>query len=186
MWRSGGERRGERARALARGSRQATAREATEKSSLGVCTRESRSTARQRLATSRHLSLPAAAGSGAGGTRQVWNCRLQRVEAIVERQQSMPPKGVDHSFLFDREHRRGRVLRALSARRAPRSASASSRRSSGSSVAIRQRSLALFTILYCSTDRLCRCPSSRLQRHHAHRRRHASRACVGSAADCHP
>ena len=35
--------------------------------------------------------------------RQMRNCRLKRVEAVVERQQSVPSEGDDHGLLFDRQ-----------------------------------------------------------------------------------
>ena len=36
----------------------------------------------------------------------MWDGRLQRVEAIVERQQRMPPKGDDNRLLLDGKNRR--------------------------------------------------------------------------------
>ena len=36
-----------------------------------------------------------------GRACQMWNCRLKRVEAIVERQQSMPPEGDNDGLLFN-------------------------------------------------------------------------------------
>ena len=38
--------------------------------------------------------------------RQVWDCRLQRIEAIVEGQERMPPEGDDDRFLRRRKDRR--------------------------------------------------------------------------------
>jgi hypothetical protein len=46
------------------------------------------------------------------GSRQVRNRGLQRVEAIVERQQRVPSEGDDDRFLLDRQDRRFDVLRA--------------------------------------------------------------------------
>jgi hypothetical protein len=40
-----------------------------------------------------------------GRARQMWNGRLQSVEAIVERQQRMSSKGDDHSLFLDGQGR---------------------------------------------------------------------------------
>lgn len=40
-----------------------------------------------------------------GRARQRWNCRLQRIEAIVEWQQRILPEGNDDSLFFNRQHR---------------------------------------------------------------------------------
>jgi hypothetical protein len=45
-------------------------------------------------------------------TRQMGNGRLQRVDAIVERQQRVPSEGDDNRFLFNRENCRPRFLRS--------------------------------------------------------------------------
>jgi hypothetical protein len=46
-----------------------------------------------------------------GRAGQVRNGRLQRIEAVVERQQRVPPKGDDHRLFLGRRHRRSGVLR---------------------------------------------------------------------------
>ncbi len=45
-------------------------------------------------------------------TRQTRNCRLQGIEAIVERQQHMPAEGDDDRFVFHRQNGRFRRLRS--------------------------------------------------------------------------
>ena len=47
-----------------------------------------------------------------GRTRQMRDGWLQSVEAVVERQQGMPPESDDHSLLLDGQDRRPRLLRA--------------------------------------------------------------------------
>ena len=92
-----------------------------------------------------------------GRARQVRDGRLQGVEAVVERQQGMPSEGDDDGLFLDGQDRRSGLLR--------------SRRQIGDGsprfplgdrlridpVALRQRPQALLTMLYRSTDRLCRC-----------------------------
>jgi hypothetical protein len=45
------------------------------------------------------------------GARQVRDRGLEAVEAVVERQERMPPEGDDDGFLLRREHGRAGVLR---------------------------------------------------------------------------
>ena len=47
-----------------------------------------------------------------GGSRQMRNCRLQRIEAIVERQQGVPAKRDDDCLILDRQHCGLRLFRA--------------------------------------------------------------------------
>src|SRR5271166_4209459 len=86
----------------------------------------------------------------------MWNSRLQRIEAIVQGQQRMPAEGHDDRLLLDRQHGRARVLWT------------------GWQIGCRvalfpfgdgllvdpvpfcKRPQALLTMLYCSTDCLCR------------------------------
>src|ERR1700734_3788986 len=89
--------------------------------------------------------------------RQMRDRRLQGVEAIVERQQSMPSEGDNDGLFLDGQDRRFGLLR--------------SRRQVGNggpglpfgdgfrvdAVALGQNSQALLTMVYRSTDRLCRC-----------------------------
>src|ERR1700730_17505770 len=89
--------------------------------------------------------------------RQIRDRRLQRVEAIVERQERMPPKGYDDRLVLDRQHRRLCVF--------------GPGRQIGEGLALPpfgdgllidpvtpgEHSQARLTILYCSTDRLRRC-----------------------------
>jgi hypothetical protein len=46
-----------------------------------------------------------------GRARQTRNRRLERVEAVVERQQRMPSEGDDHRLFLDSRDRRFRFLR---------------------------------------------------------------------------
>src|SRR5438067_2794691 len=91
-----------------------------------------------------------------GGSRQMRNGRLQRVEAVVERQQRVPAKGNDDCLLLDRQHRRPRSLWAgwpIGNRGALLPLGDGLR---VDPVASGQRPQALLTMLYRSTDRLCR------------------------------
>ena len=45
-------------------------------------------------------------------SRQMRDCRLKRVETVVERQQRMAAEGDDDGFLLDRQHRRSRLFRS--------------------------------------------------------------------------
>ena len=47
-----------------------------------------------------------------GRARQAWDRGLERVEAVVERQQRVPAEGHDHGFLLQAEGRRVRLGRA--------------------------------------------------------------------------
>src|SRR6516164_1392915 len=92
-----------------------------------------------------------------GRTRQMRDGWLQSVEAVVERQQGMPPESDDHSLLLDGHDRRPRLLRACRqiGDRGPRFPLGDGLRIDA--VALGQRPQALLTMLYRSTDRLCRC-----------------------------
>src|SRR5262245_38347549 len=82
--------------------------------------------------------------------------RLQGVEAIIERQQGVATKGDDNRLFLDREHRRSRLSlagRQIGRRRPPLPLR------HGlliDPVALSQRPQARLTMLYRSTDRLCR------------------------------
>ena len=82
--------------------------------------------------------------------------RLQRVEAIVERQQRMPPKGDDDRLVLDGKHRR---LGFLGTRREISDGLAFLPLRDSllvDPIALGERPQALLTILYCSTDCLRR------------------------------
>src|SRR6266849_5760155 len=99
------------------------------------------------------VALQAAVQRRAG---QVGDRRLQRVEAIVERQERVLPKGNDDRLLLDRQHCR---LRAFGAGRQVCDRAAASPRGDGlrvDPVAPSQNRQARLTMLYRSTDRLCR------------------------------
>src|SRR6478752_5838574 len=82
--------------------------------------------------------------------------RLQSIEAIVERQQSMPAEGDDHRLLLDRQHGRSRLAwTGLEIRRRAPSLPLG-HRLLVDAVALRQSPQALLTMLYRSTNRLCR------------------------------
>src|SRR5690606_27186078 len=88
--------------------------------------------------------------------RQVWDRRLKRIETIIERQQSVLAEGNDDRLFLGRKHGRMRVFRPG---RQIRNRGSPLPLGDGllvDPVALRQRSQALLTILYRSTDRLCR------------------------------
>src|ERR1041384_5072306 len=87
---------------------------------------------------------------------QRWESGLQRVEAVIERQQRVAPEGDDDGLVLRREHGRARVLGpgALVGNRGPRSPL--SDRLRVDPVAPGQNPQALLTMLYRSTHRLCR------------------------------
>jgi hypothetical protein len=89
-------------------------------------------------------------------TRKVWNGWLERVKTIVERQKRVLPEGDDDGLFLNRKHRRLRLFRAgrKIGDRCPLLPFRN--RLLVDAVAFRKRSQALFTILYCSTDCLCR------------------------------
>ena len=82
--------------------------------------------------------------------------RLQRIEAVIERQQRMPPESDDDRLVLDGKNGR---LGFLGACRQIGDGLALLPLRDGllvDPVALGERSQALLTILYCSTDRLCR------------------------------
>jgi hypothetical protein len=91
-----------------------------------------------------------------GRTRQVWNSRLKGIEAIIEGQQCMPAKGDDDGLFLKEKNCRVWFLRACRQvdQRCPLLPLSESLLIDP--IALRKRSQALFTILYCSTDCLCR------------------------------
>jgi hypothetical protein len=82
--------------------------------------------------------------------------RLEGIKAIIERQERVFAKSHDYGFFLDRQDRRFRLFRTG---RKIGNGSAFLPFGNGlliDAVAFRKRSQALFTVLYCSTDRLCR------------------------------
>lgn len=106
----------------------------------------------------RHLAdavaLQAAVQRRAG---QVRNGGLQRVEAVVERQERVTPKGYHDRFVLRRPHRRTRILRTrtLIGNRGPLPPLRD--RLLVDPVALRERPQARLTMLDRSTDRFSRC-----------------------------
>src|SRR5580700_8189838 len=99
------------------------------------------------------VALQAAVQRRAG---QVGDRRLQGVEAVVERQERVPPKGNDDRLLFDRQHGGFRVFgtgRQVCDRATAPPLGDGLRIDA---VAPGQNPQALLTMLYRSTDRLCR------------------------------
>lgn len=84
------------------------------------------------------------------------HCRLQGIEAVIERQQGIAPEGDDDCPVFHRQHRRTRCLGTdlLVGYRGPRFPLGNRLRVDP--VAFGQNPQALLTMLYRSTDRLCR------------------------------
>src|SRR3954451_19122225 len=84
------------------------------------------------------------------------DCRLECVQAVIERQKRMPAKANDDRLFLDRQHRRSRFLwsRPSVHDRAARLPLA--HRLLIDAVTSGERSQALFTMLYRSTDRLSR------------------------------
>ena len=82
--------------------------------------------------------------------------RLQRIEAVIERQQRVAPEGDDDRLFLDGEHRRPRLLRAgrQVGDRGPLLPLGDGLLVDP--VAPGERPQALLTMLYRSTDRLCR------------------------------
>src|SRR5450432_3281892 len=89
--------------------------------------------------------------------RQVRDGGLQSVKAVVERQQGMPPEGHDDGLFLNRQDRRTGRLRPSRqiGNGGPRLPFGDGLRVDA--VAFRQRPQALLTMLYRSTDCLCRC-----------------------------
>src|SRR5436190_298102 len=84
------------------------------------------------------------------------DCRLECVQAVIERQKRMPAKANDDRLFLDRQHRRSRFLwsRPSVHDRAARLPLA--HRLLIDAVTSGERSQALFTMLYRSTNRLSR------------------------------
>src|SRR4051794_37495442 len=84
------------------------------------------------------------------------DCRLECVQAVIERQKRMPAEANDDRLFLDRQHRRPRLLwsRPSVHDRAARLPLA--HRLLIDAVTSGERSQALFTMLYRSTDRLSR------------------------------
>src|SRR4051794_10102495 len=84
------------------------------------------------------------------------DCRLECVQAVIERQKRMPAEANDDRLFLDRQHRRSRFLwsRPSVHDRAARLPLA--HRLLIDAVTSGERSQALFTMLYRSTDRLSR------------------------------
>src|SRR5881398_3668154 len=84
------------------------------------------------------------------------DCRLECVQAVIERQKRMPAEANDDRLFLDRQHRRSRLLwsRPSVHDRAARLPLA--HRLLIDAVTSGERSQALFTMLYRSTDRLSR------------------------------
>src|ERR1019366_5624323 len=90
------------------------------------------------------------------GARQVRNRRLERIEAIVQRQERVPAKGNDDGLFLDRQHR-GLCIRGAGGKITDRTAFLPLGHGLlVDAVAFGKRPQARLTILYCSTDRLCR------------------------------
>ena len=84
------------------------------------------------------------------------NRRLQGIETIIERQQSMPAEGNHDSFFLHRQNRGAGMLRP-GRKIGHRAALPPLRNRLGvDPMTKRQCSQALLTMLYRSTDRLCR------------------------------
>ena len=84
------------------------------------------------------------------------NRRLKRVEAVVERQKRMPAEGNDHRLFLDSQNRRSGVLGAGRKIGDGRPLLPLGDRLGIDPVPLRQRPQALLTMLYRSTDCLCR------------------------------
>src|SRR6516162_4808743 len=84
------------------------------------------------------------------------NRRLKRVEAVVERQKRMPAEGDDHRLFLDSQNRRSGALRARRKIGDGRPLLPLGDRLGVDPVPLGKRPQALLTMLYCSTDCLCR------------------------------
>ena len=91
-----------------------------------------------------------------GRARQMRDRRLQGIEAVVERQERVPAESDDHRLLLDREHSRLGFLRAGSLVGDGGPLTPLGDRLLIDAVAASQCSQALLTMLYRSTDCLCR------------------------------
>src|ERR1039458_2194767 len=90
------------------------------------------------------------------GSRQARDRRLERIEAIVQRQERVPAKGNDDGLFLDRQHR-GFYIRGAGGMIADRTALLPLGHGLlVDAVASGKHPQARLTILYCSTDRLCR------------------------------
>ena len=85
---------------------------------------------------------------------------LERIEAVVERQQRVLAESDDDGFFLDRQHRGLRVLRAGRQISGGGSPLPFGDRLLVDPVARSQRPQALLTMLYRSTDRRCRCEAA--------------------------
>ncbi len=85
------------------------------------------------------------------------DCRLEGIEAIIQRQQRVLTKGNDDCLFLERQHRGSRFPRAGRQIGNRRPLLPFGDGLLVDPVALGQRPQALLTILYCSTDRLCRC-----------------------------
>jgi len=99
------------------------------------------------------MPLQAAMKRGPG---QVRDRGLQGIESIIERQQCVSAKRDNNRFPFARQDCGMRILRAGRKIGYGCSALPFGDGLLVDAVALRKRSQALLTILYCSTDRLCR------------------------------
>ena len=88
--------------------------------------------------------------------RQVRDCRLKSVEAIIQRQQRMLAKGDDDRLFLSQQDCRSRLLRPGCQIGDRRPLLPLGDGLLADPVALRQRPQALLTILYCSTDGLRR------------------------------
>jgi hypothetical protein len=91
---------------------------------------------------------------------QVREGRLQSIEAIIEGQQSMPAESNNDGFFLHAQDRRVRMLRSGAQIGHRAALPPLSHRLGVDSMTASQRSQALLTMLYRSTDRLCRSGAS--------------------------
>lgn len=84
------------------------------------------------------------------------NGRLQRVEAVVQRQQGVPAEGDDDSLVLQAQHAGARLLRPHASVRAGRARAPLLHRGRADPVSSGGGSHALLTSLDCPTDRLGR------------------------------
>src|SRR5579862_3702708 len=94
------------------------------------------------------------------GSSQMWDRRLLGIKAVIQRQQGVLAEGDDNRFLFNAQHRGTRVLRARAVLRGIRPAPPLGDCLGVDPVTLGQRSQALLTMLYRSTDCRCRAGAS--------------------------